>query len=213
MGFTKARGRTAAAKRTVSHKSVPAKTVSSKTTVSRSASNKSISSTTASSKPVNGRTVRSNHAACKPKPKKWVCRKFKKRSSAFRAVSGANQTLLIGSFQKVQYQVEELDLNNEYNSATSTFRPKQRGVYALVASASVTTITLTDYQMELEIRVNNVARISEIEDFTPRLGIITATGIVPLQAGDRVEVFARVTGENVEILSGLATHFEGAKIR
>ncbi|RAR41204.1 ABC transporter permease [Paenibacillus sp. MDMC362] len=134
------------------------------------------------------------------------------RKSAFRAVSGIDQEINDGVFSKVQYQVEELDLNNEYNSSTSTFTPKQRGIYSLLASVSFTTITLTPVRMDLEIRVNGVPRISEEENFEPRTGKIDASGLIQLMARDRVEVFARATGENGTILSGFATRFEGARI-
>ena len=148
---------------------------------------------------------------CKPIPKKR-CGVKKFRKSAFIAISGIDQTLTDGVFSKVQYQVEELDLNNEYNSATSTFRPKQNGVYSLVASAAFETITLTPVTFDLQIRVNGVPRILDQENFTPRTGIIDAAGIVQLRARDRVEVFARATGENGDIQSGVATRFEGARI-
>ena len=95
------------------------------------------------------------------------------RKSAFRAVSGIDQEITDGVFSKVQYQVEELDLKNEYNSSTSTFTPKQRGIYSLLASVSFTTITLTPVRMDLEIRVNGVPRISE-ENFEPRTGKLIA---------------------------------------
>ena len=73
----------------------------------------------------------SKHTASKKK------RVGKIRKSAFRAVSGIDQEITDGVFSKVQYQVEELDLKNEYNSSTSTFTPKQRGIYSLLASVSL----------------------------------------------------------------------------
>lgn len=148
----------------------------------------------------------SKHTASKKK------RVGKIRKSAFRAVSGIDQEINDGVFSKVQYQVEELDLKNEYNSSTSTFTPKQRGIYSLLASVSFTTITLTPVRMDLEIRVNGVPRISEEENFEPRTGKIDAAGLIQLMARDRVEVFARATGENGTILSGFATRFEGVRI-
>jgi len=150
---------------------------------------------------------------CKrPVSKKVICRPLRKRNSAFRAVSGINQNLLDGTTAKVLYQVEELDLNNEYNSANSTFRPKQRGVYALFASVFFHTVTITTFTLELEIRVNGVPRIQDQEDFTNTSGIIEASGLVQLHARDRVQVFGTVINKNVQIQSGLATRFEGARI-
>ncbi|HTG68657.1 MAG TPA: hypothetical protein VL921_05305 [Candidatus Udaeobacter sp.] len=143
---------------------------------------------------------------------KRICKPLKKRNSAFRAVSGIDQDLLDGVTAKVQYQVEELDLNNEYNSANSTFRPRQNGVYSLFASVFFQTVTVTTFTLDLEIRVNGVPRITDQEDFTNVSGIIDAGGIVNLQARDRVEVFATVFEKNVEIQSGVNTRFEGARI-
>ncbi|MGG1633129.1 ABC transporter permease [Paenibacillus sp. NRS-1760] len=150
---------------------------------------------------------------CKrPVSKKLICKPVRSRKSAFRAVSGIDQNLLDGTTAKVLYQVEELDLNNEYNPANSTFRPKQKGVYALFASVFFQTVTVTTFTLDLEIRVNGVPRISDQEDFTNTSGIIEASGLVQLQARDRVQVFATVLNKNVQIQSGLATRFEGARI-
>ncbi|RCW45525.1 hypothetical protein [Paenibacillus prosopidis] len=145
--------------------------------------------------------------------KKRVCKPFKK--SAFRAVSGTDQTLLDDETAKVRYQVQELDLNNEYNPATSTFRPKHDGVYSLFASVFFEIITRPEVIIGLEIRVNGAPKISDQEIralFGPQRGIIDASGIVQLEARDRVEVFATFIGENAEIQSGVATRFEGARI-
>ncbi|WP_052350351.1 hypothetical protein [Paenibacillus gorillae] len=157
------------------------------------------------------KTTVSKQTECKPVSRK-KCTRARFKKSAFAAISGIDQTLTNGVFSKVQYQVEELDLNNEYNSATSTFRPKQNGVYTLVASVAFEQITMTPVRMDLEIRVNGVPRITDQENFTPRTGIIDASGIVQLKVRDRVEVFARATGENGDIQSGVATRFEGARI-
>jgi hypothetical protein len=158
-------------------------------------------------------TIISKKTICKKVvTKKRIVKPVRFRKSAFRTVSGSEQLILNGVFAKVKYQVQELDLNNEYNSATSTFRPKQNGIYSLFASVSFETITLTPVTFDLQIRINGVPRISDQENFTPRTGIISTAGIINLKARDRVEVFARSTGENGEIQSGLATRFEGARI-
>lgn len=144
--------------------------------------------------------------------KKRVCKPIKRRRSAFRAVAGIDQPLLNQTLTQVQYQVEEFDLNNEYNSANSTFRPRQNGIYTLFASVFFRTVTETSYTLNLQIRVNGVPRISDQEDYNRTNGIINAGGIVQLRANDRVQVFATVFEKNVEIQSGLATRFEGARI-
>ncbi|OBZ13068.1 hypothetical protein [Bacillus sp. FJAT-26390] len=169
-------------------------------------------------KPVVCKPIVRKKRVCKPivcRPiirKKRVIKQRVRRNSAFRAVSGVDQQLLDGMTEQVQYQVEELDLGNEYNSATSTFRPKKDGVYTLFASVFFQTVTVTAYTLDLEIRVNGVPRISDQEDFNNTSGIIEASGIVELEARDRVQVFATVFEKNVEIQSGLSTRFEGARI-
>jgi hypothetical protein len=166
-------------------------------------------------KPVVCRPIVRKKRVCKPivcRPIKRVIKQRVKRNSAFRAVSGVDQPLLDGTTEQIQYQVEELDLGNEYNSANSTFRPKHDGVYTLFASVFFQTVTVTAYTLDLEIRVNGVARISDQEDFNNTSGIIEAGGIVELEARDRVQVFATVFEKNVEIQSGLSTRFEGARI-
>ncbi|MDQ0114905.1 hypothetical protein [Paenibacillus harenae] len=144
--------------------------------------------------------------------KNGVSKRFRRINSAFRAVAGFNQELLNGVVTNVRYQVEELDLINEYNPATSTFRPKQNGVYSLFASVSFAAATLIPASIGLEIRVNGVPRILDQEDFISTRGMIDAGGIINLEARDRVQVFARVDDKSVEIQSGVATRFEGARI-
>jgi hypothetical protein len=139
-------------------------------------------------------------------------KKFRGRKSAFIAVSGADQQLNMGPFTQVQYQVEEVDLNNEYNPATSTFRPKQAGIYSLVASVALTVITMLDIEMTLEIRVNGLARISDREHFIQGSNLIDASGLVKLEARDSVQVFARAVGNNGIIDRGVETHFQGVRV-
>ncbi|WP_138751296.1 hypothetical protein [Paenibacillus sinopodophylli] len=76
----------------------------------------------------------------------------------------------------------------------------------------IETITLTPVAVDVVIRINGIPRISDRENFTPRIGVIDAAGIVQLQSYDEVEVFARANGENGDIVSGFATRFEGARI-
>lgn len=198
------------------------KRIGTKKRVCKRITRKSVSKTTVCKKIVSkkraSKTATRKKRVCKPIICKPIVRKKRdgkariRRSSAFRAVSGVDQMLLDDMTAKIQYQVEELDLGNEYNSANSTFRPKHDGVYSLFASVFFQTVTETQYTLELEIRVNGVPRISDQEDYVTTSGIIDAGGIVELQARDRVEVFATVLEKNVEIQSGFSTRFEGARI-
>lgn len=148
----------------------------------------------------------------RPAPKKPIRKKHPKHHSAFKAISGFNQRLYTDDFTKVRFQVEDFDLNNEYNPAASTFRPKHNGVYSLAASVSFQAFAFTPVTVQLEIRINGVPNISDQEIVGSRHGTIDASGIIQLKACDKVEVFARICGGKAEIQSGLATRFEGAQI-
>lgn len=148
----------------------------------------------------------------KPVCKRMAAKLPKIRKSAFHAIAGSDQPIMEAIFTKVRYQAELLDLNNEYNPSTSTFQPKQNGIYTLQASILFEAMTLTAITLNLEVRINGIPRISDQESFTSRTGIIDASGIVQLKTYDHVEVFARAIGESGDIRSGLASRFEGARI-
>lgn len=133
--------------------------------------------------------------------------------SAFRAISNADQPLQGGTFPQVFYQAEQFDLNCEYDPATSTFIPKQSGVYSLVASISFTPPTEGTRAIAMAIRVNGSPVITDREEFSFGTGNLDASGIVSLQAGDVVQVFATTSGVSVgTIESGVGTRFEGVRL-
>ncbi|WP_127484259.1 hypothetical protein [Paenibacillus ehimensis] len=148
----------------------------------------------------------------RPAPKKPIRKKHPKHRSAFKAIAGFNQRLYPDELTKVWFQVEEFDLNNEYHPAASIFCPKCTGVYSLTASVSFQTVDFTPVTAHLQIRINGVPKMSDQENVSSRRGIIDASGIIQLKAGDKVEVFVKIYGERAEILGGLATRFEGARI-
>ncbi|MDQ0116255.1 ABC transporter permease [Paenibacillus harenae] len=168
--------------------------------------------------------------ATKCKPKKWpapkksfkckgrkrVIRKTElSRASAFRALASTPQSATPGQDIQVRYQNEVLDVNNEYNPLTSTFRPQRSGVYSLVATVAFFSET-PPLNVFLTIRVNGIDQISDFEVFSSFAGLIDASGIIPLNAGDTVRVFVSFSGEgegNIVIAQRTLTRFEGARIR
>ncbi|MBD2867379.1 complement C1q domain-containing protein [Paenibacillus arenilitoris] len=143
------------------------------------------------------------------KRKKSVLGKF----SAFRALAEPGQTVPVNTAARLRFPAEILDVNREYNPGTSTFRPRRNGVYSLAASVGF--VTTSPINAILEIRVNGQDQISDFESFNTPTGIIDASGIIPLKAGDRVQVFATFTGSTdpIGIFPGSATRFEGARFR
>lgn len=145
------------------------------------------------------------------------------RPSAFRAIATFNQPVTALGSMKLIYGVREFDLNNEYNSgAISTFVPKQRGVYSIVATANFVPTTLNEStSITIEIRVNNVLVASSSEVWNPPGGIgggsntIEVNTISRLQAQDRVEVFFSSTRNGTIFqsspFSSMGTTFQAAR--
>ncbi|PEU80205.1 hypothetical protein CN394_14635, partial [Bacillus anthracis] len=132
--------------------------------------------------------------------------------SAFRAVNTQSQLLGTG-FTQVVFPTEQFDLNNEYNTATSTFIPAQGGVYLVQA-----TVALSGggpNALRLDIFVNNNTRALEVENiFAGALMIntVTVSTILQLGAGESVNIFAVCQPSPFNTFSGLDTvHFEAAR--
>lgn len=145
------------------------------------------------------------------------------KPSAFRAIGGFNQSVTASTDLKLIYSVEEYDLNNEYNSgAISTFVPKQRGVYSIVATANFVPTTLNQStSISINIRVNNVLVASSSEVWNPPGGLgggantVEVSTISELQAGDSVEVFFNSTRNGTVFqsspFSSMGTAFQAAR--
>ncbi|MBG9620741.1 hypothetical protein ABE23_04720 [Bacillus thuringiensis] len=134
--------------------------------------------------------------------------------SAFRATINQSQT--IGTtFTKVLFPQELFDLNNEYNPATSTFVPAQRGVYLVQATISITQSGATTSGTNLEIWVNGNAVAVETESVpidAPLVNTITVSAILSLFGGNTVEIFAFNLPVSLNTLKDIAfVHFEAAR--
>ncbi|TKI27728.1 ABC transporter permease [Bacillus mycoides] len=118
------------------------------------------------------------------------------RPSAFKAISGVDQSVAANTFVKVLYQNEQFDLANEYNPVTSTFIPLTKGVYNLIASvAFFPNVPGTPFKVFINFRINgrNLGGDSEFQGAIALSNIILTTDIEQLNARDIVEVFASAT--------------------
>ncbi|WP_284242087.1 C1q-like domain-containing protein [Paenibacillus glycanilyticus] len=144
---------------------------------------------------------------CKPVSKKTCKKAVVARKSAFRAVSAIAQSVIAGATVQVNYGIEQYDLGREYNPATSTFRPKQSGIYSFIASVFFTS-TNDPASFGLAITVNGVPVATETTSSASGGVTLDVSTIVKLRSGDdvQVEFFTSLAGS---IVPSSATHFEG----
>jgi len=139
-------------------------------------------------------------------------------ASAFRAVNNANQTVPENTFVKVNYQVKQFDLANEYNPITSTFRPNNNGVYLVSGTISFApNNTNVNYRVRIEIRVNGRPAIAIDNDFFGPINfgnVANVSTILKLRSRDQVEIFAQSSTAGIIALNAdgqASTHFEAAR--
>jgi hypothetical protein len=137
-----------------------------------------------------------------------------KPKSAFRAEKEVEQPFMVGS-TPVTYESEIFDLNDEYDPVTSTFIPKQDGVYLILASVGFIPDGL-ERSAALIIEVNGNDALVDSETFSffilDLTSVLSVSGILFLTAGDNVTVRleARLEGGTITD-EGSATHFEAAR--
>ncbi len=118
-------------------------------------------------------------------------------NSGFAAIANEAQRITNIPTKVTIYGQEEFDINNEYNPATSTFIPQQSGLYSTAASLIFTPDNPnTPYIAGIIVRVNGVNKLYD-QGNTTGLSTLDVSGILQLQAGDRVEVFAAMTTPGV----------------
>jgi C1q domain. len=132
--------------------------------------------------------------------------------SAFRATSNQFQTILSTQVPQVIYSQEEFDYGKEYNPATSTFTPKQNGVYSFTASVLYAAEPVTTVAVTLAVLVNDSPQLSVIQTLSSGRGVVLATGIVRLSKGDKVQVVIQANADGF-ISPSTGTRFEGFRVR
>ena len=132
--------------------------------------------------------------------------------SAFRASSNQQQNIGTGD-TKVMFQIEEFDLNDEYDPLTSTFTPNQNGVYLIQATISIDAVT--PFSTTLEIQVDGIPSAIKTESLATGalfINTITVSTILLLQAGVPVDIFARNSPSTSQtVASTQFVHFEAAR--
>ncbi|PEL11996.1 ABC transporter permease [Bacillus sp. AFS017336] len=158
-----------------------------------------------------------------PKPKKPIDSNDSNEeniniASAFRAVSSTILRVPEDTFVKVNYQKKQFDLAVEYNPLTSTFRPRNNGVYLVSATISFfPNNNDVNYRARIELRVNGKPAIAIDNDFFGPIlfgNTVNVSSILKLNARDKVEVFAQSsTSGSIEanVDGEVSTHFEAAR--
>lgn len=140
----------------------------------------------------------------------------KKVKSAFRAIKNIpTQIPVVNTNFKVSFNNEQFDLNNEYNSNTSTFVAKSAGVYLFTATLIFDPINENvDYEFGMNLSVNAVSRDVEA-DYTgfnaAFFNTVDLSEIVMLNEGDTVEIFAFSTTPGT-VIAEPRTSFAGARL-
>ncbi|SFM36032.1 hypothetical protein SAMN03159341_12836 [Paenibacillus sp. 1_12] len=118
------------------------------------------------------------------------------KASAFKATAIQDVQIPLQTPTKLLFTSEIFDLDNEYDTSTSTFIPKTAGVYVVTASAMYIKNLFSasnESNVILYITVNG-QMIDEEDDFRMNFGlsttgqIVSVNDILNLNAGDRVEV-------------------------
>lgn len=147
------------------------------------------------------------------------CHKKKKRvrPSAFRAVNSTTQESVTADtlVDPVIYPNEIFDLNNEYDPVTSTFTPKQDGVYSIIASVDFyPDITQVNHRVLINIQINGNSVVSD-NDFFGEItfrNVTSVSAILQLTAGDEVNVTAASSTNGFLTDIPLGMHFEAARL-
>ena len=146
------------------------------------------------------------------------CNKEEKsvRPSVFRAVNNTGQQSVNADtlVAPVLFPDVIFDLNNEYEPVTSTFTPKQDGVYSIIASVSFAPSVRLDYRVLTSIQINGNPVVADNNFFVviPFSDVTSVSAILQLTAGDEVNV-AAVSSVNgfLGIANPLVMHFEAAR--
>lgn len=139
------------------------------------------------------------------------------RSSAFRALNDTPQNITPNTVVRLLFGDEEFDLANEYDPVNFVFIPKKRGVYFINATVTFGTVTV-NRSAAVFIRVNGIQRLMGDNEFNGPVGLanaVSVSGILQLNAGDRVDVVVSSTVQTFVARNNpdnsTFTHFEAAR--
>ena len=140
----------------------------------------------------------------------------KKEKSAFRALKNTETQINFPYTNvNVAFTDEKFDLNNEYDSNTSTFVAKEAGVYSFTATLGFSpTHTIGGYQFGVQLVVDGVPLDidNEYTGFFAQLATaLDISEILWLNEGQTVQISAFSTTPGT-ILASPLTSFAGAKV-
>ncbi|WP_145950074.1 C1q-like domain-containing protein [Paenibacillus sp. Y412MC10] len=132
--------------------------------------------------------------------------------SAFRALASNNQSISPFSRTIVQFANEQFDLNNEYSPSSSTFVPKQTGIYSIDSSIVFgPTVTNQQTSISMNVLVNNDVVATTLKNFVPTAAFsVTISAILRLRPGDRVQIMFTANREG-QIFLSQTTAFQAAR--
>lgn len=143
-----------------------------------------------------------------------------RRNPAFRALKEEIQPLVAGESSKITFEQEQFDIGNIYNPNSSTFVPRESGVYYVAASFTFAPAQNVPYRTRADIVVNGVTVQVDNDywDQLSNLNVVNVSAVLQLQAGDLVEIFGQSTVSgiiepDVEIPNfGFSSNFEAFKV-
>lgn len=148
------------------------------------------------------------------------CCDHKKEStgpSAFRAAASTSQAIGPADITQIMYPDQEFDLNNEYDPGTSTFEPKQDGIYLIIASLAFVPDVAANYSVRMFIVINDVNVAAADNDFfgapLTNNNHVSVSTITKLFKGDRVQIFAQAIIDGNTDPDPSFNHFEAARFR
>jgi hypothetical protein len=142
--------------------------------------------------------------------------------SAFRAVNLTDEQMVTANTPvfPVLYPDEVFDLNNEYNPDTSTFIPKQDGIYSIIGSVSFFPNNISiNYRVVINIRVNEIPVVTDNAFFganpVPTGDQASVSAILQLEAGDEVNISVFITTDGILMAEPepRGMHFEAARLK
>ncbi|CAG9620347.1 C1q-like domain-containing protein [Sutcliffiella rhizosphaerae] len=141
----------------------------------------------------------------------------KERVVAFRAVKSTDQPVEANESVKITFEEEQFDLGNTYNNITSTFVPRESGVYYVSSSFTFAPDVNARYRTRADIVVNGttVAADNDFWNLLNVFNVVNVSAVLYLQAGDLVEIFGQssLSGTILSEVENIAsTSFEAFKV-
>jgi hypothetical protein len=135
-----------------------------------------------------------------------------KGTPAFSAYQSSAQTLSSGTLTKIQFQTEEFDTANAFDSTTNyRFTPQVAGYYQITAAISIST---TNTPTVLYLYKNGAINKYICQSGTAALGSGFGTALVYLNGStDYIELYAIITTGQALIAQSSLTYFQAVMAR